>query len=216
MDLIIFDCDGTLVDSEYLGNLALQQQLAEIGLESDAEQLLAVYRGVKLDVTLTSLESKFQTTFPDTFVTEYRLKVRSLFDQHLKANPGVAELLALLTVPFCVASSAPRAKIEHALQVTELAKYFSSENIFSSYEIDSWKPEPDIFLHAAKSMGFEPEQCCVIEDSPVGLQAANAAKMNCVYYYPEHASELLGKNPLASVQIKHMSELMDIARLYSE
>jgi len=205
MDLIIFDCDGTLVDSEFLCNLALQQQLAEFGINSDAEELMAMYRGVKLNVTLSCLESEFKMTFPSSFIPDYRLKVRYLFDQHLKANVGVDELLASLTIPFCVASSAPRAKIEHALKVTGLAKYFVSENIFSSYEIDSWKPEPDIFLHAAKTMKFEPAQCCVIEDSLVGLQAANAAKMKSVYYAPE----LLDKNPFASVQIQHMSELMD-------
>ena len=205
MDLIIFDCDGTLVDSEFLCNLALQQQLAEFGINSDAEELMAMYRGVKLNVTLSCLESEFKMTFPSSFIPDYRLKVRHLFDQQLKANVGVDELLASLTIPFCVASSAPRAKIEHALKVTGLAKYFVSENIFSSYEIDSWKPEPDIFLHAAKTMKFEPAQCCVIEDSLVGLQAANAAKMKSVYYAPE----LLDKNPFASVQIQHMSELMD-------
>ena len=158
MDLIIFDCDGTLVDSEYLCNLALQQQLAELGIDSDAEELMALYRGVKLNVILTSLESEFDTRFPDSFIPDYRLKVKHLFEQHLKANEGVKDLLASLKVPFCVASSAPRDKIEQALQVTGLAQYFNS-NIFSSYEIDSWKPEPGIFLHAAKKMNVEPAQC---------------------------------------------------------
>ena len=213
MDLIIFDCDGTLVDSEFLCNLGLQQQLAEFGIDFEAEKLMAKYRGVKLNVTLDSLESKFETTFPSSFIPDYRLKVGRLFDQHLKACAGVDELLASLTIPFCVASSAPRAKIEHALQVTGLTKYFTSGNVFSAYEIDSWKPEPDIFLHAAKTMGFEPAQCCVIEDSVVGLQAANAAKMKCIYYAPESPSDVLDNKPLASMKIKHMSELMDISRL---
>jgi len=89
MDLIIFDCDGTLVDSEFLCNLALQQQLAEFGIDSEAEKLMAKYRGVKLNVTLDSLESKFETTFPSSFIPDYRLKVGRLFDQHLKASAGV-------------------------------------------------------------------------------------------------------------------------------
>ena len=207
MDLIIFDCDGTLVDSEYLCNLALQQQLAELGIDSDAEELMALYRGVKLNVILTSLESEFDTRFPDSFIPDYRLKVKHLFEQHLKENEGVKDLLASLKVPFCVASSAPRDKIEQALQVTGLAQYFNS-NIFSSYEIDSWKPEPGIFLHAAKKMNVEPAQCYVVEDSLVGLQAANGAKMKSVYYAPT----LEEKHPLASVQIKHMTEIINIIK----
>ncbi|MEL0660363.1 HAD family hydrolase [Psychromonas arctica] len=207
MDLIIFDCDGTLVDSEYLCNLALQQQLAELGIDSDAEELMALYRGVKLNVILTSLESEFDTRFPDSFIPDYRLKVKHLFEQHLKANEGVKDLLASLKTPFCVASSAPRDKIEQALQVAGLAQYFN-DNIFSSYEIDSWKPEPGIFLHAAKKMKVEPAQCYVVEDSLVGLQAANGAKMQSIYYAPM----LKDKHPLATIQIKHMAEIINIIK----
>ena len=203
MDLIIFDCDGTLVDSEFLCNLALQQQLAELGIDSDAEELMALYRGVKLNVTLTSLESEFDTSFPETFIPDYRLKVKHLFEHHLKANDGVKALLNSLTIPFCVASSAPREKIDQALEVTGLAPYFN-DNIFSSYDIDTWKPEPGIFLHAAKKMNTDPARCFVVEDSLVGLQAANGAKMKSIYYAPT----LVDKHPLASVQIKHMSELI--------
>jgi len=205
MGLIIFDCDGTLVDSEFLCNLALQQQLAELGIDSDAEELMALYRGVKLNVILTSLASEFDITFPSSFIPDYRLKVKHLFELHLEANEGVEDLLASLTIPFCVASSAPREKIEQALQVTGLAKYFK-DNIFSSYDIDCWKPEPGIFLHAAKNMQVDPDKCYVVEDSLVGLQAANGAKMKSIYYAPT----LEDKHPLASLQIKHMSELMRI------
>lgn len=203
MDLIIFDCDGTLVDSEFLCNLALQQQLAELGIDSDAEALMALYRGVKLNVTLTSLASEFDISFPETFIPDYRLKVKHLFELHLKANEGVKALLSSLTIPFCVASSAPREKIKQALAVTGLAEFFK-DNIFSSYDIDTWKPEPGIFLHAAKKMNADPARCFVVEDSLVGLQAANGAKMKCIYYAPT----LDDKHPLASIQIKHMSELM--------
>jgi len=207
MKLIIFDCDGTLVDSELLCHLGMQQQLAEFGFVYDAHELMANYRGIKLNVTIASLADKFNTSFPATFEAEYRSKVRELFDKQLNANAGVAELLASLTIPFCVASSAPREKIEHALHVTGLDKYFINEdgnNIFSSYEISSWKPEPGIFLHAASMMNTDPVDCYVIEDSVVGLQAANSAKMTSVYYAPESAE----RSSLATIQIQHMSELM--------
>lgn len=142
-------------------------------------------------------------TFPKSFESEYRSKVNELFDKELVANDGVQEVLNSLTIPFCIASSAPRAKIERALYVTGLSKYFAN-NIFSSYEVGSWKPEPDLFLYAANAMKVKPEHCAVVEDSLLGLKAANQAKMKSIYYTPE-ATEVSG---LADVQIQHMSELL--------
>ena len=205
MKLVIFDCDGTLVDSEFLCNLALEHQLAELGVKSDANALLAKYRGGKLATIMSSLETQFSISLPASFEVDYRLKVSKLFDGHLVANDGVKDVLASLTIPFCIASSAPRAKIERALNVTGLSEFFE-ENIFSSYDVGSWKPEPDLFLHAAQTMGVEPDECFVVEDSELGLQAANQAKMKSIYYAPG-VTEL---NQLASVQIGHMSELLDI------
>lgn len=203
MKLVIFDCDGTLVDSELLCNLALEDQLSELGLKCSADELLAKYRGGKLASIISSLENEFSMTFPKSFESEYRSKVNELFDKELVANDGVQEVLNSLTIPFCIASSAPRAKIERALYVTGLSKYFDN-NIFSSYEVGSWKPEPDLFLYAANAMTVKPEYCAVVEDSLLGLKAANQAKMKSIYYTPE-ATEVSG---LADVQIQHMSELL--------
>ena len=205
MKLVIFDCDGTLVDSELLCNLALEHQLAEIGVECSAQKLLARYRGGKLASIFTSLESDFSISLPASFEDEYRDKVRVLFDKHLKPNPYVKEVLESLSIPFCIASSAPKAKIIKALSVTGLAEHFDN-NIFSSYEVGSWKPEPGLFLHAAKTMGFSPEDCCVVEDSMLGLQAATKAKMNAVYYAPEVKEQ----NQHGAIQIQCMSELVEI------
>lgn len=203
MKLVIFDCDGTLVDSELLCNLALEDQLSELGLKCSADELLAKYRGGKLASIISSLENEFSMTFPKSFESEYRSKVNELFDKELVANDGVQEVLNSLTIPFCIASSAPRAKIERALYVTGLSRYFDN-NIFSSYEVGSWKPEPDLFLYAANAMTVKPEYCAVVEDSLLGLKAANQAKMKSIYYTPE-ATEVSG---LADVQIQHMSELL--------
>ncbi|MFA0086608.1 HAD family hydrolase [Vibrio sp. 10N.261.51.F12] len=205
MQLIIFDCDGTLVDSERLCNLALERQLAEVGLNYSADYLIEHYRGVKFTEILTSIQSESQLTFPDSFETQYRLKVSDLFDQQLTANDGVAEVLESLTLPFCIASSAPRAKIEHALNVTGLMKYFDN-TIFSAHEVGSWKPDPDLFLHAANTMGVEPEACCVVEDSLVGLQATHRAGMTSVYYAP-HLEDI---EVFGSVHIQHMSQLLKV------
>lgn len=202
--LVIFDCDGTLVDSEYLCNLALQQQLESLALESSVEDLVTKYRGGKLASIIRDIENTYAIKLPETFEQDYRSKVRLLFDDHLVANEGVAELLRSLTIPFCIASSAPKEKIEHALQVTGLDRFFQ-QNIFSSYDIQSWKPEPDLFLHAARETGFSPSDCYVVEDSLVGIEAAERANMRSFYYSP---------NPIVRVQssstwINHMSKLKE-------
>jgi len=202
MKLIIFDCDGTLVDSEFLCNLAMQQQLAAMGFSVNAQQLTDEYRGVSLSAIMSSLETKLNTVFPPQFETEYRAKVETLFDQHLKPIAGVVELIESLTIPFCIASSGPRKKIQHALAVTGLDKYFKGA-IFSAHEVGVWKPDPGLFLHAAKTMQVAPKDCYVVEDSAVGVQAAHRANMRCVYYAPETTE----KNPLATLQVRHMSEL---------
>ncbi len=203
MKLVIFDCDGTLVDSEMLCNLALERQLLELGVEYHAQDLLNKFRGCKLASIISSLETELSMKLPEAFESEYRLKVNDLFDKELMPNDGVEDVLKSLTVPFCVASSAPREKIERALHVTGLLKYFRG-NIYSSYEVGSWKPEPDLFLHAANSMKVKPQYCVVVEDSSVGLEAANKAEMKSIYYAPK---EVEG-NLFADVQIDHMSQLL--------
>lgn len=205
MKLVIFDCDGTLVDSEFLCNLALEHQLAEIGVECKAKALLDKFRGCKLACIFASLESEFSISLPASFESEYRCKVSALFDEHLKPNAGVKAVLESLSIPFCIASSAPREKINRALRVTGLESYFSN-NIFSSYEVGSWKPEPHLFLHAANEMGFNPEDCCVVEDSLLGLEAATKAKMQAVYYAPKVKEQ----NHFGAVQIQNMSELVEL------
>ncbi|NRF63699.1 HAD family hydrolase [Vibrio coralliilyticus] len=205
MKLVIFDCDGTLVDSEFLCNLVLEHQLAELGVKSTAEELLGKYRGAKLAVILSSLESDFSISLPASFEQEYRNKVSTLFEQHLTPNIGGKEVLESLSIPYCIASSVPRNKIEKALKVKELANHFE-HNIYSSYEVGSWKPEPDLFLHAAKEMGFRPEDCYVVEDSLLGLEAATNAKMKAVYYAPQ----VQEKNQYGAFQIQNMLELAEI------
>ena len=202
MKLVIFDCDGTLVDSERLGNLALQQQLAQFDIHYGVDELLAKFRGGKLASIIVSLEQECRAVFPITFEAEYRAKMTALFDEHLKPNDGVKEMLESLSIPCCIASSAPKAKIDRALEITGLTDYFG-DNIFSSYDVGSWKPDPQLFLHAAQQMKSDPKDCCVVEDSVIGLQAAKSAQMKSIYYAPN----LSVQHELASVQIRHMSEL---------
>jgi HAD superfamily hydrolase (TIGR01509 family) len=178
---IIFDLDGTLVDSEILSNQAFVDLVPEI--TEPAEQLVNRYRGKKLADILYDLEKRFGKKLPDTFETSYRERVAILFAKQLKPMPGVVAMLEELELPKCIASSGPPQKIAQALEVSGLARFFDS-SIYSSYVIGSWKPEPGLFLHAARSMGFAPKDCIVVEDSDVGIQAANAAGMRALHYVP--------------------------------
>ena len=176
---VIFDLDGTLVDSEELCNQAFLDLLPQ--LNDTVESLLQRYRGKKLAPILADLESRLYQKLPDVFEQHYRERVAELFSRELKPMPGVIEMLETTNFPKCIASSGPLLKIRQALQVSGIAPYFGN-NIFSSYEVGSWKPEPGLFQYAANAMGFMPSQCVVVEDSEVGIEAAAAAGMKAFQY----------------------------------
>lgn len=176
---VIFDLDGTLVDSEGLCNQAFLDLLPQ--LNETVASLTQRYRGQKLAQILADIERRLCQKLPDAFEQQYRQRVAELFSHELKPMPGVLEMLEGMNFPKCIASSGPPLKIRQALQVSGLAPYFG-DNLFSSYEMGSWKPEPGLFQYAAEAMGFMPGQCAVIEDSDVGIEAAAAAGMRAFRY----------------------------------
>lgn len=178
---VLFDLDGTLVDSEGLCQQGYLDLLPE--LNDTIESMAMKYRGRKFANIVIDLEARLGRPIPADFEPRYRQRVAELFETRLQANPGVAEMLVALPYARCVASSAPLAKIRHALAVTGLAPHFG-ERLFSAYEVQCWKPDPGLFLHAAQAMGFPPDQCVVIEDSEVGLAAGLAAGMRTLHYNP--------------------------------
>ncbi len=178
---LIFDLDGTLVDSEELCNQAFLELLPE--LNEPVTALARRYRGRKLSVIIADIEARIGRALPSEFEARYRERVAELFDSELKPIAGVQSMLRMTSGPRCVASSAPRSKIEQALRLTRLSPYFG-DRIFSSYEVGSWKPEPQLFLYAAASMGFKSQHCVVVEDSEVGVQAALSAEMRVLMYAP--------------------------------
>ena len=178
-EAVIFDCDGTLVDSETLGNEVLAECLREHGLELSARECERRFRGRKLADTLLELEAQLGRSLPGSFVPTFRARMEQSFRSSLRPVEGAEELLSRLELPFCVASSGPRAKIVLSLRLTGLARFFEGRDcIFSSYELGSWKPDPGLFLHAASVLGVEPERTLVIEDSLHGLLAGRAAGMS--------------------------------------
>ena len=174
--LVIFDCDGVLVDSEKPGNVIFAEMLASYGHQISADESVRRFRGVNLTKCLDILEQETGIKLPRSFEADFRQRMSDVFRAELQPVEGALRLVESLRVPFCVASSGPRKKIEENLQITNLYSHFAGK-IFSAHEIGAWKPDPGLFLSAARYFGVAPEDCIVIEDSHIGVSAALAANM---------------------------------------
>lgn len=167
---IIFDCDGVLVDTEKIGNGILLEMAQEYGFKMELEDAYRNFNGRNLKDCFKHIEESIEQKLPETFETEYREKSFEAFKTQVKPMEGVVAYINELKIPYCVASSGPMDKIRLNLEVAGLLEKFEGK-MFSSYLINSWKPEPGIFLHAAKEMGFEVKDCIVVEDSKAGVKA---------------------------------------------
>lgn len=168
---VIFDCDGVLVDSETIGTSVFLNMARDLGVVMSLEEGFTHFKGKSLQTCLDIVSKLLGSPLPETFEADYRKKSFEAFKAGIQPIHGVLEVLNKLTIPFCVASSGPESKIKLNLELTGLLPYFESR-IFSCYTIQKWKPEPDVFLWAAKTMGFQPKDCIVVEDSLSGVHAA--------------------------------------------
>lgn len=165
-----------LVDSEGLGNDVFAETLAIYGHQISSNESKSRFRGMKLATCLEVLELETGIALPESFETDLRARMSSVFQDQLRPVEGALRLVESLRIPFCVASSGPRKKIEENLQTTNLYPHFVGK-IFSGYEVKSWKPDPGLFLSAARHFGIAPRDCIVVEDSYVGVSAGIAADM---------------------------------------
>lgn len=204
---IIFDCDGVLVDSEFIAISVLVDMANVLETGLDVKECLISFKGKSLKSCMDSISKHLGTPLPSNFESEYRKKTFEAFRKDMKPIKGVRHLIENLKIPFCVASSGPENKIRLNLEVTGLLSYFEG-NIFSCYTIQKWKPEPDVFLWAAKTMGFKPDDCLVIEDSVSGVRAAKIGGFD-VFGYTEHdyKNEL---EALATKTFDSMDMLLDM------
>ncbi|MYX40508.1 HAD-IA family hydrolase [Streptomyces sp. SID89] len=179
-DLILFDNDGVLVDSEPISNRLLAAYLTELGHPTSYEDSLRDYMGAAMHRVHDLVLERTGRRLPEDFDDVFHARVFAAFERELKPVPGVAEVLEKLTadgVPYCVASSGSHERIRVGHRTTGLDRWFDDARIFSSQDVGRGKPAPDLFLYAAERMGVAPEKCLVIEDSPLGVQAALAAGM---------------------------------------
>ena len=180
-DLVIFDNDGVLVDSEPLSNTILAAYLTELGHPTSYEDSLRDYMGAAVhrvhDLVLERSGKRLPADFDDVF----HGRVFAAFERELQAMDGAVEVLEKLAgdgVAYCLASSGSHERIRVGHRKAGLAKWFDDERVFSSQDVGRGKPAPDLFLYAAERMGVAPERCVVVEDSPLGVRAAVAAGMD--------------------------------------
>jgi HAD superfamily hydrolase (TIGR01509 family) len=175
-ELVIFDCDGVLVDSEGITTRVLAAMLNEMGLDVSAEALYDSFYGRSTAQCLALIAGMLAKPLPETFIPALRKRAAAALWAEVTPIAGVADVLARLQIPFCVASSGDYEKMRLTLGRTGLLSWFGS-NIFSVVDVERPKPAPDIYLHAACQNGVDPLVCAVIEDSPTGVQAGVAAGM---------------------------------------
>lgn len=171
VECILFDSDGTLVDSEPLSFEVLVEMFRAEGVDLDPGALHRDYRGWKMGEVIELLGERHGRSMPASFERAFRARQLEAFDSRLQAIPGVPELLASLRLPMAVVTSGPMPKVRHALAVTGLAGYFG-DHIYSACEVGVFKPDPELYRHAAEDMGYPVERCLAVEDSPIGLEAA--------------------------------------------
>lgn len=198
---LIFDCDGTLVDSEPWLVEAMLAEGALYGLPETARAVLDAQRGAPMSRQIAVVAAHSSQPLPADFEDRVRARMAGYFKAHLQPIEGALELVRGLQLPFCVASNGPRHKIELVLGLTGLLPWFAGR-IFSAYDIGAWKPAPDLFLHAAAQLGFAPADCAVVEDSASGIAAGLAAGMR-VYALGEQPADL----PPPVQRIASLSEL---------
>ena len=183
-DLVIFDLDGTLVDSEGISNRVLHRHLAALGVPMTLDEVEAAFIGLSLPSCYQHIADTHGIVIDDAaFTPILQAETFACYETELKPMPGVREALAAITLPKCVASSSERAKIAFSLRLTGLDGFFD-DRIFSGREVANPKPAPDVFLHAAGVLGVDPARCAVIEDSRFGIAAGMAAGMTVFAYRP--------------------------------
>ncbi len=197
-DLIIFDCDGVLVDSEPLAAKAYERVYEKHGMPGVGTDVIAQCIGMKQADIIAKIRDLTGHHFPDHAQDDIWTETKALFTEALVPTEGLVPFLERLALKRCIASSSSLERIHHSLAVTGLAGFFG-EAIFSSSMVKRGKPAPDIFLYAADRMGADPARCVVIEDSPFGVEGAVAAGMAAIGYtggghsHAGHGQQLVAK-----------------------
>jgi HAD superfamily hydrolase (TIGR01509 family) len=211
IDLVIFDNDGVVVDSELLANRVLSDLLTENGHPTSIEESIRDYMGGTLAGVRSSVRDRWGDELPDTFDDLYHDRLFEAFSADLQPVRGIERVLNQLDLPYCLASSGTFDRINRSLSVTGLAPYFTGR-IFSAEQVANGKPAPDLFLHVAATLAVPVSRCLVIEDSPNGVAAARAAGMAVLGYAALTPAERLRD---AEVTFDEMEQLPGLIREFA-
>jgi HAD superfamily hydrolase (TIGR01509 family) len=209
-DLVIFDCDGVLVDSEAISCRAHAETLTRHGYPISADQVLDRFLGVSDREARQTIEAELRRRLPDDFEAQMKQAALQRYANELQPIPYIGEAIAAISLPKCVASSGTPEKIRHGLTCAGLYDLLTP-NIFSATQVKRGKPAPDLFLFAATQMAAAPERCVVIEDSVPGITGALAAGMTVLGFHggshcrPGYADRLSAAG--AAVTFDDMREL---------
>ena len=206
-DLVIFDCDGVLVESEPLACQVYVQMFAEYGFTLDYDETLEKFHGVTLPGRLEVSSRELNWTPPDDFISIFNQRLSALSDHALEPVPYIHELIESISVLICVASNGTRAEITQRLKIARLTHYFGSA-VFSGMEVARPKPAPDVYLAAAGSFNIHPSRCVVIEDSVLGATAAVTAGMKVYGHATFNSAESL--QAAGAIPFGSMLELKEI------
>ena len=180
-ELVIFDCDGVLVDSEPLSLRIDAIILAEVGMDLSPEEIVDRFVGRSPSVMRDAMERHLGHPLPEDWNARFRPMFNDLYERALQPIDGIEEALDQISTAICVASSSEPDRLDYKLKLTGLYERFAGR-IFSAAEVENGKPAPDLFLHAARRLGVSPGDCAVVEDSQYGVQAARAAGMRAFGY----------------------------------
>lgn len=181
IELVIFDCDGVLVDSEMLSAGVLMAMMTEEGFPLSEEAFRSDFLGRSFAAAALRAKERFGRALPDDFEGRYRDRLFATLEAELKPMPGVTEVLAEMRVPFCLATSSSPRRLALSLRASRLSAFFEGR-CYTASEVPRGKPAPDLFLHAAAGMGVAPGNCLVIEDSELGVRAGLAAGMEVWHF----------------------------------
>jgi HAD superfamily hydrolase (TIGR01509 family) len=208
-DLVIFDCDGVLVDSEPISNTVLARSLTAAGLPTTPSEALRTYKGRIMSDVVDVAESQLGSSLPRGFVERFESDRLEEFRRSLGPIPGAAAAVRAVSgagVKVCVASQGKPEKTELTLGITGLRELFGADALFSAYSVARGKPHPDLFVHAARSMGATPERTVVVEDTSIGVTGAAAAGMRVLGFAPDGDGAVLTRAGAAEV-IASLAEL---------
>ncbi len=205
--LVIFDCDGVVVDSEPLAAAVACEMLAVYGLHLEIAEIMDRFNGRKVTEWVGGIEQELGRPIAAQFIPEFRRRSAEKFRSGLTPVPGIRHVLEKLSLPYCLASSGPMSKIDLTLSLTGMRQFFEGK-IFSGYEVGSWKPDPDLFLYAAAAFDTAPADCVVIEDSQAGVEAGLAAGMTVLHYTRQKNAPVKTDKPL--IPFHAMTQLPDL------